>query len=503
MNDMTETIQRYCADTRPMLIGGDWVSETDAQIIQVHNPATGESIGSVYEASGARLDQAVNEARAAFESQAWRRMAPAERSRLMWKLADLIEENSEELAQMEVLNQGKTIELARDLDAGGSAETWRYYAGWCTKIEGSTVDLSFPDLRGEGARGPAYHSYSLKEPVGVVGAIVPWNVPLVMATAKLAPAIAAGCTVVLKPAEETPLTTLRLGELILEAGFPPGVINIVTGFGHTVGAAMAAHPGIDKIAFTGSTEVGKKIVQAATGNMKKVSLELGGKSPVIIFDDADIDLAIQGAAETILINCGQMCFAGSRLFIQQGIYDRVMDGVVAIARDMKIGPGIEPGTQLGPLISERQLQRVNEYIESGVSDGATVLSGGKRYGDTGYFIEPTIITDTQPGMRIVREEIFGPVLVAMPFADDLDLDHIAARANDTDFGLAATIYTRDLSRAHTLAAEIKAGFIWINTPLALDESLPFGGYKQSGWGREGSSQGVEEYMESKSVVVAL
>ena len=501
---VSEKISRFLATPRPMLINGDWVASASGETIPALNPATGEQIACSCAGDGTDVDKAVAAARAAFEAQHWRRMMPTERTRLLWKLAELIDENAEELAQLEALNQGKPIVLARQLDVAGAAESLRYYAGWCTKIEGlTTADLSFPDMRGENARGPAYHAYSLKEPIGVVGAIVPWNVPLLMAIAKMGPALAAGCTLVLKPAEETPLTTLRLGELIQAAGFPPGVVNIVTGYGHVVGAAIAAHPDIDKVAFTGSTETGRKIVRAATGNLKKVSMELGGKSPVIIFDDADLEQAIAGAAEMILLNCGQMCFAGSRLLVHEKLHDDVVQGVAAIARKTQIGPGTDPATELGPLVSARQRERVCEYIQAGRDEGAKVLLGGKPHGDKGYFMEPTILTGTAPHMRVVREEIFGPVLVTTPFRDSADLKEVARVAKDTDYGLVATIWTRDLSRAHSLAAQIKAGMVWINTPLAFDETLPFGGFKQSGWGRESSRQCMDEYTESKSVIVAL
>lgn len=500
---VSDPVSKFIAQTRKLFIGGRWVASVDGLISKVKNPATGEDIAEVFEANEKDVDRAVDAARRAFESQAWRYIAPAERTKLLWRLADLLERNADELAELEALNQGKPIGVARQLDVLGSADSLRYYAGWCTKLEGTTVPVSWPDERGEGAIGPAFHAYSVREPVGVVAAIVPWNVPLAMATAKLAPAIAAGCTIIIKPAEETPLTTLRYAELIEEAGFPAGVVNVITGLGHVTGAALAAHQGVDKVAFTGSTEVGKRIIRAATGNLKKVSLELGGKSPVIILADADVEKAATSAATMVMLNSGQMCFAGTRLFAHRKILQEVVDVAAAAVRDVKVGPGLDPATQLGPLISARQLQRVSEYVERGKVEGATMATGGNRHGAEGYFFEPTIALTNNPNMQMVREEIFGPVLSVMPIEDDADIARILAMANDTDYGLAATIWTRDISKAHTLAAGIRAGFVWVNTPICIDEALPFGGFKQSGWGREGSRLGVEEYTETKSVVVAL
>jgi phenylacetaldehyde dehydrogenase len=347
--------------------------------------------------------------------------------------------------------------------------------------------------------GANFHSYTLREPVGVVGQIIPWNFPLLMAAWKLGPALTTGNTVILKPAEQTPLTALRLAGLIAEAGVPEGVVNVVTGFGETAGAALAAHPDVDKVAFTGSTEVGRLIVQAAAGNLKKVSLELGGKSPNIVFDDAE-DGAVEGAANAIFFNHGQCCVAGSRLFVQQDRFDEVVNGVAEIAKGIKLGPGMEAGTQMGPLVSDEQLRRVTGFLDSGREDGATALAGGGQYGDRGYFVEPTVLTNTRPDMKVVREEIFGPVVVAAPFSD---LDEIAAAANDSEYGLGAGIWTRDISKAHALAKKLRAGTVWINCYNVFDASLPFGGYKQSGWGREMGHEVLEAYTEVKAVTTQL
>jgi phenylacetaldehyde dehydrogenase len=384
--------------------------------------------------------------------------------------------------------------VAQAADVPLAADLFHYMAGWATKIEGNTINISVPYMPGAN-----FHAYTLREPVGVCGQIIPWNFPLLMAAWKLGPALATGNCVILKPAEQTPLSALRLAELMAEAGLPEGVVNVVTGFGETAGAALAAHDDVDKIAFTGSTEVGKLIVQAAAGNLKKVSLELGGKSPNIVFEDAE-DGAVEGAANAIFFNHGQCCVAGSRLFVQQSRFDEVVDGVAEIAKSIKLGSGMESGTQMGPLVSDEQLQRVTGYLESGKADGATAVTGGGRFGDRGYFVEPTVITNATPDMKIVREEIFGPVVVASPFSD---LDEIAAQANDTDYGLGAGIWTRDISKAHALAKKIRAGTVWINCYNVFDASLPFGGYKQSGWGREMGHEVLEAYTEVKAVTTQL
>jgi phenylacetaldehyde dehydrogenase len=456
-------------------------------------PATGAVIANVPEADKAEVDIVVAAARRAFDERRWAKVSPSERGRMLWKLADLIERDLEELAELESIDNGKPYAVARVADLPLAVDMFRYMGGWATKITGTTIPLSLPC---------EYLSYTVREPVGVVGQIIPWNFPLLMAAWKIAPALAAGCTVVLKAAEQTPMTALRLAGLIQEAGFPPGVVNILTGFGETVGAALAAHPDVDKVAFTGSTEVGKLIVQAAAGNLKKVSLELGGKSPAIILPDADLDLAIAGAANAIFFNHGQCCCAGSRLYPHKSVYDRVVAGVADIARKIKVGPGLDPSTEMGPLVSDEQFTRVTNYIEDGRQSGAKIAVGGDRIGNLGYFVAPTVFEDTKPDMKIITEEIFGPVVCAQPFEDD-DLDRIAKQANDTIYGLAASVWTRNGGTAHKLASRIRSGTVWINCHNVFDASLPFGGYKQSGWGREMGEEVFHNYTEIKAVTAAL
>lgn len=411
---------------------------------------------------------------------------------MIWKLADLLEAHLEEFAELESLDNGKPVSVARIADVPLSVDLLRYMAGWATKIEGTTFSLSIP--------GAQCLAYTLREPVGVVGQIIPWNFPLLMAAWKLGPALATGCTVVLKPAEQTPLSALRLGELICEAGFPDGVVNIVTGFGEPAGAALAAHLGVDKVAFTGSTGVGKLIVQAAAGNLKKVSLELGGKSPNILFQDADLNVGIPGAANAIFFNHGQCCCAGSRLYVEHELFDRVVAGVAEEAGKIKLGPGLDPATQMGPLVSDEQQQKVLGYLESGFAEGAKAVVGGHRWGQKGYFVEPTILVDTRPEMKVMREEIFGPVVCAVPFRD---IEEVVQAGNDSVYGLAAAVWTRDISKAHQVAAALKAGTVWINCYKVFDAALPFGGYKQSGWGREMGREVLELYTQVKSVVAKL
>jgi len=489
---LDKNVTDFLSKPRKMLIGGKWVEAASGKTFETRNPATGEVLARVAEGDREDIDRAVKAARRAFEEGPWPEMLPAERSRLLYRLADLISQHHEELAELETLDNGKPVFFSRIVDVPTAAETFRYFSGWATKIEGNTVPISMP--------GAKYFAYTLREPVGVVGQIIPWNFPLIMASWKLAPALAAGCTVVLKPAEQTPLTALRLGELVMEAGFPDGVVNIIPGFGETAGAALAAHPNVDKIAFTGSTEVGKLIVDAARGNLKKVSLELGGKSPNIVFPDADLDAAIPGSAAAIFFNQGQCCTAGSRLFVHKSIFDKVVDGVAQATKTFHIGPGIDPTTNLGPLVSKEQQDRVCGYLESGVNEGAKAVVGGHKIAGGGYFVEPTVLVDVKPQMKVVREEIFGPVVTAIPFNTP---EEVASFANDTIYGLAAAVWTRDISKAHRTAAKLRAGTVWINCYNVFDSALPFGGYKQSGWGRESGHAVLELYTEVKSVCAQL
>ncbi|MGB8542111.1 MAG: aldehyde dehydrogenase family protein [Candidatus Acidiferrales bacterium] len=487
------SVTGFVSKTGKLLINGKWVDAASGKTFATYNPATGEVLANVAAGDKEDIDRAVKAARAAFETGKWSKISPSERGRLLWKLADLLEKHTEEFAQLESLDNGKPLKVARAADIPLAVDHFRYYAGWATKIEGNTISLGLAN-RGK------FHAYTVREPVGVAGQIIPWNFPLLMAAWKLAPALSVGCTVILKPAEQTPLTALRLGELIMEAGFPEGVVNIVPGFGETAGAALAAHPDVDKIAFTGSTEVGRLIIHAAAGNLKKVSLELGGKSPNIILDDADIDSAIPGAASAIFFNQGQTCCAGSRLFVDKKIFDKVVDGVAQNASKIRIGQGFDPDVDMGPLVSEEQFNKVCGYLESGKQEGAKAVTGGSRSGNRGYFVQPTVLINTTDTMKVVQEEIFGPVLTAIPFSD---INEIAAKANNTEYGLAAGIWTRDIKKAHALASKLRAGTVWINCYNVFDAALPFGGYKQSGWGREMGHEVLKNYTEVKSVCAAL
>ena len=479
----------FLAKKKNLLIGGKWVAAKSGKSFDVVNPATEEVISQVAEGAAADIDLAVTAARRAFLGP-WALVTPSERGRLIWKLADLLEKHAEEFAQLETLDNGKPIAVCRAADVPLAIDLFRYMAGWATKIEGETIPLSVPNT----------FAYTRREPVGVVGQIIPWNFPLLMAAWKLGPALATGNTVVLKPAEQTPLTALRLGELICEAGFPEGVVNIVTGFGETAGARLAAHEDVDKIAFTGSTAVGKLVTQAALGNLKKVTLELGGKSPNVVVGDCDIDKAIAGAASAVFFNQGQVCCAGSRLYVQDKIFDRVAEGIAKVAAKIKVGDGMDPATEMGPLVSDEQFSRVTGYLDAGRKEGAKAVAGGGRLGKKGYFVQPTLLTDVNPKMKVVREEIFGPVITAQPFKK---IEDLPSAANDTNYGLAAGIWTNDLATAHRVAAQIKAGTVWVNCYNVFDAALPFGGYKESGWGREMGHEVLHAYTQLKSVVVKL
>ena len=478
-----------------MLVDGAWVPAASGRTFDTHDPATGEVLASVPLGDVEDVDRAVAAARRAFDDGAWVRMRPNARERIIWRIADLIEEHAADLAELESLDNGKSATIAQVADVRFAAECFRYYAGWPTKLTGTTnapsMLLADP--------GQEFHAYTRREPVGVCGQIIPWNFPILMAAWKLGPALATGNTVVLKPAEQTPLTALYLGQLLLEAGVPAGVVNIVTGAGET-GAAISAHDDVDKVAFTGSTEVGKKIVEAAQGNLKKVSLELGGKSPNIVFADADIPAAVAGTIMGFTFNSGQACESGTRVFVHEDVYDAFTAALAEAVGQLQVGPGSDPASVITPLVSQEQLDRVAGYLAAGKADGARVLVGGERVGDSGYYVQATVFVDATPDMSIVREEIFGPVAVAIRFSDE---DEVVAAANDSIYGLAAGLWTSDLSRAHRVAGRLKAGQVWVNTFHAFDAGLPFGGYKQSGWGRELGAEALDLYTQVKAVNIAL
>ncbi|MDT7836974.1 aldehyde dehydrogenase family protein [Aquabacterium sp. OR-4] len=480
----------------PMLLGDQWVGAASGDWMETVDPATGAVLGRFPSAAAVDVDRAVQAARAAFEHGAWPAMTPAQRAKILWRVGELIDQHIDELSQLETLDQGKPLWVGRYAEIPGAAEQFRFFAGQAQRIDGQTIPTSINYQ----PPGKQVFAYTLKQPVGVVAAIVPWNSPLVLTAMKLAPALAAGCCVVLKPAEDTSLTALRLGELLLQAGLPPGVVNIVTGLGHVVGAALSAHADVDKISFTGSTQVGRAVLAAAGGNLKKVTLELGGKSPVIVMPDADMDLAIPGAANAIFFNSGQVCVAGSRLYVHRAVFDELVNGIANIARGMTLGHGLAAGTQIGPVVSRKQADRINGHVQAALADGARALVGGRQLGPNGTFIEPTVLVDVRPEMACVREEIFGPVVVAMPVDS---LEQALALANDSIYGLAASIWTRDLSTAHRAAAQLKTGTVWINSHLMYDASLPIGGVKQSGWGRESGQAAVDNYLETKTVCAVI
>jgi len=481
---------RVAVSATKLLINNRWVPSESGKTFATINPSTGEEICQVSEADAVDVEKAVKAARAAFERGAWRKLPASERGRLLHRLADLIEANADELAALESLDNGKPVSIAKAVDVAATVGCFRYFAGWSDKVHGKTIPVD-----------GNFFCYTRHEPVGVVGQIIPWNFPMLMLAWKLAPALATGNTVVMKPAEQTPLSALRIGELIVEAGFPEGVVNLLPGFGPTAGAAIARHMDVDKVAFTGSTEVGQLIMEAAAkSNLKRITLELGGKSPNIVFADTDLDEAVEGAHFGLFFNNGQCCCAGSRVFVEEKIYDQFVEKSGARARRRTVGDPFDPKTEQGPQVDQIQFDKVMGYIESGRHEGAKLVCGGDRVGDRGYFIEPTVFSDVQDDMKIAREEIFGPVMSIIPFKS---ADEVVERANRTNYGLAAAVWTRDIKKAHAIANSVRAGTVWVNCYNVLDTRAPFGGFKQSGIGRELGEYGLQQYTEIKTVTVKL
>jgi len=492
--ELSESARKYTEGTTSMLIGADWVQAASGESFPVYDPATGGEIAAAPRGAAEDVDRAVAAARRALKGP-WKRTTPQERGKLIWRLADMIEARLEDFAQIDSLDNGKPINEARFFDVPFTVDMLRYFAGWPTKITGDTIPVSFPATLGN-----SYHAYTLREPIGVVAAIAPWNLPLLAVVKKLAPALAAGCTIVIKPAEQTPLSIALLGELALEAGIPEGVVNYVTGYGEEAGEALVRHPGVDKISFTGSSEVGKLIVQNAAPTLKRVSLELGGKAPNIIFADADLAEAIPAACIAGFVCQGESCIAGARLYVQRALYEDVVAGISDYAKSVKMGPGLDSETQMGPLVSQEHFDRVSRYIRLGREEGVKIVTGGARWGNDGYFIKPTVMVDAASDMRVAREEIFGPVITVIPFDTD---EEVLEAANDTRFGLGAGVWTQNVTRAHRVAAALESGQVWVNCYQACDSALPFGGYKESGWGRETCREPMDEYLELKTVVVNL
>ncbi|MER9960885.1 aldehyde dehydrogenase family protein [Mesorhizobium sp. M0045] len=478
---------------RRMFIGGGWVDARSGRTTESRNPATGAVIATVPRADRQDIDLAVTAARKAFEGP-WSRFKPYERQVLLLRIADLFEKHWEEISRSDTTDMGMPIVRTR-ANRNRVIGMLRYYAGMATALHGETIDNSLP---GE------IVSFTRKEPVGVVGAIIPWNAPTAASIWKIGPALATGCTIVLKPSEEAPLTPLLIADIMNEAGVPEGVVNIVTGTGDEAGAALAEHMGVDKIVFTGSTATGQSIVRASAGNLKRVSLELGGKSPVIVCADADLDKAVPVAAMSVFANSGQICIAGSRLFVERAVHDEFVERLAAYAKGLKVGDGIDPATEIGPLVSEKQLQRVTGYLEAGTSEGAKLVTGGTRLVEgalaAGNFVAPTVFAGVSDDMKIAREEIFGPVISALPFDS---LDEAVERANNTPYGLAAGVFTQNLATAHQLSRKIRAGSVWVNTYHAIDPAVPFGGYKMSGYGREGGAEHLDEYLNTKGVFIKI
>jgi phenylacetaldehyde dehydrogenase len=489
----SEGARRFLGREARLLIDGEWVASTGDKRIASYDPSTGREIVSLVDATQEDVNRAVAAARRAFDDGRWSGLAPVARERALNRLADLIEAHLDELAELEAIDNGKTKAMASRADVPGAVAHFRYMAGWASKMNGISAEPAT-------APAGAFHAYTRREPIGVAAQIVPWNFPLLMAALKLSPALAAGCTVILKPAEQTSLTALRLGDLIQEAGIPAGVVNIITGLGETAGDALVRHPDVDKVAFTGSTNVGKIITRAAADTLKRVTLELGGKSPVIMMPDVDLGQATGGAANAIFLNAGQVCVAGSRLYAHRDIFDALVEGVANAADSLHLGPSLDSATEMGPLVSAEQRDRVMGYIDSARAQGASIVTGGEAPSGDGYFVRPTVIANVDPAMRVMREEIFGPVVCATRFDD---LDEVAALANDTPYGLAASIWTRDVSVMHTLAAKVKAGTVWGNCHSVVDPALPFGGFRQSGVGRELGLEGLHAYTELKTVIIAL
>ena len=494
---LAQWVQGFVGKPGRLLIDGEWVEAASGKIFDTLNPATEESLGSVAHGEAEDVERAVGAARRCFDDERsdWRRMTPSERGKVIHRIGDLIERHADELAALETLDNGKPLAIAKAADVALAADLFHYMSGWATKIEGHTIPISAVT-----SPGSEFLAYTRREPVGVVGQIIPWNFPLLMAAWKLGPALAAGVTVVLKPAEQTPLSALRLGELMLEAGLPAGVVNIVTGFGETAGAAIAGHMAIDKVSFTGSTATGKQILHASVDNLKRVTLELGGKSPHIIMPDADIGAAARNAAAGFVMLTGQVCVAGTRILVQESVLDEFTSELAKAVTAFRVGDPFEAETMLGPVVSAEQLERVNSYVSIGVGEGARIALGGGRFDGPGYFVEPTVFTGVRNDMRLAREEIFGPVAALIPFGD---VDEAVRIANDTEYGLAAAVATSNVSTAHTLARKLRAGVVWVNTYSELDATFPFGGYKQSGIGRELGDKSLESFTELKSVFIRL